>query len=84
MSYTIGQFRKERLNNQSYLTNISYSIVPVETSTSIINQTIFTDFAIQVSNQLEYGNSYYVKIGIKRKTTRQVITISLHNNIFED
>lgn len=80
MSYTIGQFRRDMINNVSdYLIDLSYSIVPVTISTDVIDDTRFTNFAIQLTNQLQYGNSYYVKIGFKRLDTIQSIAISLQN-----
>ena len=51
MSYTIGQFRRDMINNVSdYLIDLSYSIVPVTISTDVIDETRFTNFAIQLTN----------------------------------
>lgn len=86
MSYKIGQFRRDSLNgSQRYLTNISYQIVPVQTTLQqVVSTTFFTDYALNLSTSLTYGKSYYVKIGLKRQNTDQTITINLRQSTTND
>ena len=84
MSYKIGQFRKDSLSSSDYLTSFSYNIIPVNINTDVSTQlggfTIFTDYAVRLANsQFQYGNSYYVKLGIKRAERDQTVIISLSN-----
>ena len=79
MSYTIGQFRRDMLNTQNYMESVSYSILPVDIETDSSLGVIFTDYAIRFSNRIQYGNSYYIKIGLKRTEYQQIISINLSN-----
>lgn len=83
MSYNIGQFRRDMLNTQRYLTQIPFSIVPIriQTDQSLSSQE-FTDYAIQLtqSNAFAYGHNYYVKIGIRRAESAQTIIVNLQNS----
>lgn len=83
MSYKIGQFRRDMLGSRKFLNNISYTIVPINVILqNSANTTTFTDYVLNLSDDsLSYGNSYYLKIGVKRdENTTQIITINLRQN----
>ena len=80
MSYNIGQFRKDMINDSNYITNLSYESITIQTQTESIVSITFTDRALQLTNALEYGNNYFLKVGIIRQETEQKFDVVLKNN----
>lgn len=79
MSYTIGQFRRDMLNSQNYIEPVPYSILPVDIETDSSLGMVFTNYAIKLSNKIQYGNNYYIKVGFKRTEYQQIIAVTLSN-----
>lgn len=86
MSYKIGQFRRDNLNIQNYLTDLSYQIIPITTTADGVTGTQFTDYSIDLAygNDLQYGNNYYIQLGFQKLDTSQTIFVNLQNSLEGD
>lgn len=81
MSYAIGQFRRDMLSVNNYLTPQTYSILPFTVQADSYLQISFTDFTVSLSGgNFQYEKNYYVKLGFKRTNYEQTIYISLRND----
>ena len=81
MSFNLGQFRRDQLNSNSYVTPLSYELQDLRVESGDTTQAVFIDKAIKFSQKLEYGRNYYVKLGIRRiLDSNQSITASLQNS----
>ena len=65
MSFNIAQFRRDQLNVNEYLSDVTYSIIDVPTTTDSEAIT-FLDKAIAFGNNIQYGRNYYLRVKINQ------------------
>lgn len=61
MAFKIGQFRRDQMAVESYITDIGYNLIdqPTPTDSDAIT---FLDKAITLDTDFEYGNNYYLRV----------------------
>lgn len=82
MAFNLGQFRRDMLAVDNYISNLAYSITTVDVDTDTSLGVTFKDQAIVLTGKsFEYGINYYLKVGIKRDIDyNQTIIINLQND----
>ena len=65
MSFNLAQFRRDQLDVAQYLSDVTYSITDIETTTDS-DAITFLDKAIQLNSGLQYGKNYYLRVKINQ------------------
>jgi hypothetical protein len=80
MSFNLGQFRRDQLDYNSYISSLDYELQDLRIDSGDTTEAVFIDNAIKFNQKMEYGKNYYVKFGLYRNLdSAQNITISLQN-----
>lgn len=63
MPFNLAQFRRDQLDIDQYLSDVTYSITDIETATDS-NAITFLDKAITINNSIQNGSNYYLRVKI--------------------
>ena len=87
MSYNIGQFRKDMLSSNSYISQINKSDITITTISVEQNTALdidVRDTVLQLANNLEYNHNYFLRVGIQRTDLKQQVSIILKKSDSND
>lgn len=66
MSFNLGQFRKDLIPTNNYLTSAGgFSVGQISVQNSIFSEVVFKDAIINLDEAMDYTTYYYIKIKIK-------------------
>lgn len=79
MSYNIGQFRKDMLSDNGYITPLSYTQGTIDAESDTILNINVRDRVLSIPAGLNYGQNYFLRVGVVRTDLKQEINIILKN-----
>lgn len=82
--FNLGQFRRDQLNYDNYLSPLDYTIDDIQASSYSLEMK-FNDKVIKVPSKMTYGQNYYIRLAInKNSNSHQKITMQLRNSSVTD